>query len=181
MQFSKPASFLRRGFTLIELLIVIGILGILVVAVLLTLNPAEAQKKARDTKRMRDLSTLQSIMDQYVNSGVTLAASSPNSTSGAQNCTVAGWLGIDVCSFASSVPIDPVNSTTARDVSAACGAAAPGSQAPLYRASWDASGNYEVNVVQESTSNCKNTDNANDAGNNDSRAEAGTDTTLLAN
>ncbi len=58
-----------KGFTLIELLIVIGILGILVVAVLLTLNPGEAQKKSRDAKRVKDLQTLQAALQQYVDGG----------------------------------------------------------------------------------------------------------------
>ena len=60
---------MRRGFTLIELLVVVGILAVLVVTILITLNPAEAQKKARDTKRMKDLATLQAIVLQWTQDG----------------------------------------------------------------------------------------------------------------
>ncbi len=48
----------RRGFTLIELLIVIGIVAVLAVTVILTLNPAELLKQARDSNRLADLNTL---------------------------------------------------------------------------------------------------------------------------
>ena len=46
-----------KGFTLLELLIVIGILGVLSVALVFVLNPAESLKKARDSQRMSDLTT----------------------------------------------------------------------------------------------------------------------------
>jgi prepilin-type N-terminal cleavage/methylation domain-containing protein len=48
----------RRGFTLIELLIVIGIVAVLAVVVIITLNPAELLKQARDSNRLSDLDTL---------------------------------------------------------------------------------------------------------------------------
>lgn len=56
-----------RGFTLLELLIVIAIISILFVAVVVTLNPAETLKKARDTQRVTDLSTLKTAISLYVN------------------------------------------------------------------------------------------------------------------
>ncbi len=183
LQKGRLALSLSKGFTLIELLIVIGILGILVTAVLFTLNPAEGQRKARDTKRIRDLSTLQAVLDQYVNSGAAISAttrdSSMNSGSGA--CGVGGWLAIDLCTYANSIPVDPVNLGTNRQTSGACGASGLGAvvqQFPVYRVEIQADGDYEVNVVQESLSNCKNVDNDNDGGNVDSRAEVGTDLTV---
>lgn len=178
LQKGKFALSLSRGFTLIELLIVIGILGILVTAVLLTLNPAEAQKKTRDAKRMKDLASLQSVVDQYVNSGVALTATTRKSddNSASQACGVGGWLGVNLCAYANSIPIDPVNQGT-RATSAACGAAAV-NQTPLYRVEIEADGDYEINVVQESTANCRNVDNANDGGNDNTRAEVGTVLTI---
>src|SRR3989338_2108717 len=47
-----------KGFTLIELLVVIAIIAVLAVAVILTLNPAELLKQARDSTRVSDMSTL---------------------------------------------------------------------------------------------------------------------------
>ncbi|HLD26533.1 MAG TPA: hypothetical protein VJB63_01055, partial [Patescibacteria group bacterium] len=49
---------------------------VLAVTLLLALNPAEAQKRTRDTKRLRDVATLQAIINQYLESGVAIPAAS---------------------------------------------------------------------------------------------------------
>lgn len=48
----------NKGFTLIELLVVIVIIGIIAGAVLVAINPAQLTAKARDAKRMNDVSTV---------------------------------------------------------------------------------------------------------------------------
>jgi len=48
----------RASFTLIELLVVIGIVAVLSVVVLITLNPAELLKQTRDSNRLAELDTL---------------------------------------------------------------------------------------------------------------------------
>ena len=55
----------QKGFTLIELLVVIGIIAVLSVVVLLTLNPAELLRQARDSTRISDLSALNSAINLY--------------------------------------------------------------------------------------------------------------------
>ena len=55
-----------KGFTLIELLIVIGIIAVLAVVVLLTLNPAELLRQARDSNRVSDLASLNSALSYYL-------------------------------------------------------------------------------------------------------------------
>lgn len=55
----------QKGFTLIELLVVIGIIAVLSVVVLLTLNPAELLRQARDSTRISDLSALNSALNLY--------------------------------------------------------------------------------------------------------------------
>ncbi len=101
---------LVKGFTLIELLVVIGIIAILTVALIYSINPAEAQRKARDTQRLRDLSNLQMAIEEWLNdnpgASLNLIVSS---TSGNRNCST-GWLGIDICYYMNVLPLDPRNS-----------------------------------------------------------------------
>jgi prepilin-type N-terminal cleavage/methylation domain-containing protein len=56
----------KKGFTLIELLVVIAIVAILAVVVVLTLNPAELLKQARDSNRISDLNTVKSALSVYL-------------------------------------------------------------------------------------------------------------------
>jgi prepilin-type N-terminal cleavage/methylation domain-containing protein len=172
----------RLGFTLIELLIVIGILGILVVAVLLTLNPAEAQRKARDADRMKDLGTLQAIVDQLVNSGTPIVGcltSGAGCTTisagvGSQPCA-ANFLGMDVCAYAQNVPLDPQNGQSRTFILGASSL----TRAAVYGARVNGS-SYEVAVFQESTANARNVTSDGGSGTNAAyAAEAGSDLTLL--
>lgn len=55
----------KQGFTLIELLIVIGMLAILLTAAVLILNPAELNRKARDSRRISDIDAINKNIDVY--------------------------------------------------------------------------------------------------------------------
>jgi len=55
----------RASFTLIELLVVLAIVAILSVVVIMTLNPSELLKQARDSNRLSDLSTLNTALAAY--------------------------------------------------------------------------------------------------------------------
>lgn len=57
---------LGKGFTLIELLIVIAIIAVLSTVVILTLNPAELMRQARDSNRVSDMSTLRTAISIYL-------------------------------------------------------------------------------------------------------------------
>ncbi|MEK7094356.1 MAG: prepilin-type N-terminal cleavage/methylation domain-containing protein [Patescibacteria group bacterium] len=61
----------QKGFTLIELLIVIAIIAVLSVVVVLTLNPAELLRRARDSTRISDMSSLNSALNNYRTDGGT--------------------------------------------------------------------------------------------------------------
>src|SRR3989338_6538958 len=103
----------KAGFTLIELLIVIGILAIIAVAVLATLNPQEAQRKGRDSQRLKQVSELQAIAEQFVADNPTVGRTSTSTAaSGSNSCANSGWLGTDVCAYANVLPVHPSNKTT---------------------------------------------------------------------
>ncbi len=55
----------RDSFTLIELLIVVAIVAVLAVVVILTLNPAQLLKQARDSNRFSDLDTINKALLIY--------------------------------------------------------------------------------------------------------------------
>jgi type II secretion system protein G len=59
----KSFSSRKKAFTLIELLVVIAIIGLL--ATLSVVSFGEAQKKARDAKRMSDIKQIQTALEMY--------------------------------------------------------------------------------------------------------------------
>lgn len=130
---------INKGFTLIELLVVIGIVAILAVVVILTINPAELLRQARDSNRISDLSTLQSALSLYladvtspfmgtttncyVSAATSAASCAPAFTSGTAIATTSrsiagtGWIPVNFNSIGagsplSNLPIDPVNSSS---------------------------------------------------------------------
>jgi prepilin-type N-terminal cleavage/methylation domain-containing protein len=129
-----------KGFTLIELLVVIAIVAVLAVVVLLTLNPAQLLKQARDSNRVSDLATLKSALALYLAdvSSPTLGTTTncyvhPSSTITAAGCgrftggtatgtasnavDGSGWIPVNFNSISSGapisvVPVDPVNNAS---------------------------------------------------------------------
>ncbi len=61
----KIYIFSSRGFTLIELLIVIAILGLLATVVFVNLNPGGNLIDTRNSRRVTDISTLETAIQQY--------------------------------------------------------------------------------------------------------------------
>src|SRR5437867_2269882 len=52
----------HKGFTLLELLIVIAIIAILSAVTVIVLNPAEMLRKARDSRRISDMSNIRTAI-----------------------------------------------------------------------------------------------------------------------
>ena len=176
-----------RGFTLIELLVVIAIIAILSVVVILTLNPAELLRQARDSNRVSDLSTMNSALGVYyadvsspttsqtgmitncyaggvmptANCGFTLTYTIASTTSRAVNGT--GWLPIPFTGISSGAPIgnlpaDPVNGST-----------------NVYRFVASSTFTYELNADMESTKQTAATGvETTDGGNSATLYEVGT-------
>jgi prepilin-type N-terminal cleavage/methylation domain-containing protein len=66
------------GFTLLELLIVIGILAILSTTVMIVINPADLLARTRDSRRIGDLSTLNSAINLFVSFYSNVSLGDPN-------------------------------------------------------------------------------------------------------
>ncbi len=170
----------RKAFTIIELLVVIGIISILAIALLVTLNPAAGQERTRDTKRMKDATTLQAIIESYLLDGGdpicttvdTPCTSNTVATANSQACD-ANWLTASLCQYAQSIPADPINQVD-RNCATETGTVAdpdPVSDPTcdlLYYFAMVGS-NYEINVRQESVDNVDKL--VNDPGEDDSRFE----------
>lgn len=168
---------LSRAFTLIEVLVVIGILGILATVALVAINPAEAQKKARDTQRLKDIATLQSMVEQFYQDNPGAAAAAlvgPKDSSGGLKVCSGNWLGVDLCPYASVIPTDPSN----RQVSVTDSAGVKSNTNAYYYFRTSAGG-YKICTYLESTSNKAKVASANDGGNNNTNFELGSDTTIV--
>jgi len=70
-EYSQAPYKNNAGFTLLELLIVVTILAVLSVAIIVVINPAETIKKARDTQRISDLSSIKTAIVLYQTSVTT--------------------------------------------------------------------------------------------------------------
>ncbi|OGY96183.1 MAG: hypothetical protein A2122_00145 [Candidatus Liptonbacteria bacterium GWB1_49_6] len=62
----KVKQWMRtRGFSLIELLVAVGVLAVIGVVTVITLNPAELFKESRDTSRFSSLATLRKAITLF--------------------------------------------------------------------------------------------------------------------
>ena len=127
----------NKGFTLIELLVVIVIIGIIAGAVLVAINPAQLTAKARDSKRMNDISTVRdginlALADQeiaLVNTAgpivQTAIAGDPNvalTSCLGTPCLTVGWVKVEVplgktgiSKYLPALPLDPSSTVIGTD------------------------------------------------------------------
>jgi prepilin-type N-terminal cleavage/methylation domain-containing protein len=105
-----------KGFTLIELIVVVAIIAIISIVVVLTLNPFELLRQARDSNRISDMATVSISMALYsqlvggsLGNGTTTYVSLSDTTSTCNNVglpgEVSGWT-YNCASSASNGKID---------------------------------------------------------------------------
>lgn len=61
----QNASARRSGFSLLEMVVVLGIISLLALMVILTLNPIQLVQQSRDARRVSDLATLDAAVTLY--------------------------------------------------------------------------------------------------------------------
>ena len=181
---------MKKGFTLIELLVVIAILALLMSVIIITINPAELLRKARDTKRIADLSAFRTALNMYVAEGSTNLGANCGApatrwylslTGTGAKCgglhdntwcvstprltTSSGWVPVNFGAIStgsplSALPIDPTNSS---------------STGHYYYAYGCGSSTFELNANMESTYYTSGSTNieANDGGNASTTYEIG--------
>lgn len=119
----------QKGFTLIEILLVIGIIAVLATVVIVALNPAKRFADARDSRRLSDIQSILSAVQQYIvdNKGtlpsglvttekqigtaVTGCALTINNCSA--NTSYCLDMSTDLAKYLKSLPYDPQNGSAA--------------------------------------------------------------------
>jgi len=183
----------KKGFTLIELLVVIAIVAVLAVTVILTLNPAQLLRQARDSNRTQDLATMKSAISLYLadvsspvlgtstNCYATASSTQTGATCAATRFAVAGtWITSNALTIAGSgwIPVNFTAISAGSPISAL--PADPVNNATYYYAYRpDATnGTFEMNADMESTkfANGGSADvESTDGGNSATLYEVGTD------
>jgi len=100
----------NSGFTLIELLLVIVVIGALATVGFSILNPAEMNRKARDSRRLSDLGMLRRSIDLSMADNNKLPTTNKifiAVNSSMNPAAFGGGTGIDISKYINSVPQDP--------------------------------------------------------------------------
>jgi len=162
----NPLNTKQKGVTMTELIIVISLIAILATGSVLILKPGEKRAKARDNRRINDLSTLDRAINEFLldygdypdlylvqRDSTTL----PGGGISVDNSS-AGWIDADLSAYTSHLPVDPINDATYRYY--------------YYRDMTS----YELNAVIEYLTD----EAANDGGDDPARYEIGNNLTLLS-
>ena len=112
----------QTGFTLIEILLVIGIIAVLATVVIVALDPAKRFQDARDSRRLSDIQSILSAVQQYIVDNKGALPSGLDTTerqigTNSAGCSIAGNCSVstdtcldmssDLSRYLKSLPFDP--------------------------------------------------------------------------
>lgn len=169
----KTPIILLKGFTLIELLMTMGVIAVLASVMFIIINPTEQARRARDSKRISDLSTIKTAIDLGLADGEELISTAGWVTFGADVDNFAGMTDFKIGKYAPTIPKDPYKGTGLPKIitdGAACSTSGAAS-IPEYLF-WSDGETYIVRSVMESKTNCNLVQ---DDGNPNSTYELGTE------
>ncbi|OGM08996.1 hypothetical protein A2159_01235 [Candidatus Woesebacteria bacterium RBG_13_34_9] len=170
---------LFHGFTLIELLVIMAVISTLATVLFVIVNPAEMTRRARDSRRISDLSTIKRAIDLAIADKKVLPDTSGfinvDATSDVGNF---GGSGFDLHKYLSVIPQDPKNGATGnvQVIGASCTKGSVGSDTISYKF-WSDGDTYILKSYLESLTNCETVQND---GNNNATYELGTEPGLDA-
>jgi len=156
----------QKGVTIPELMVAITIMTVMITSIMIILKPDEKKAKARDNRRISDITLLDRVINEYLLDysdypdlfDVLRDSTSLPGTGISLDNSSAGWIDEDLSEYTSHLPIDPINDSTYR-----------------YFYYHDDSG-YELNAVMEFLTG----EAANDGGNDATRLEMGNNLTLIS-
>lgn len=109
------------GFTIVDVMVFAALLVLLVTSALLVISPTEMQRRARDEKRLADLSKLESAINSYKIDNDRLPDSSdilresnvlPAGNTGPVESVAGGWIDANFTTYVITLPTDPTNDAT---------------------------------------------------------------------
>jgi general secretion pathway protein G len=163
---SKPFKTMKKGLTMIELIAATAVVLVLLAVVVMNVNPVNNQNKAKDVKRISDLTLLDSAINQYRmdnknypdSSGVLRTSTLLPSGNTQLESPSSGWIDQDLSKYLSRMPTDPINDGT-------------------YHYSYIQNGSsYEINARLESLTDQMQ----NDGGNDPNMYEIGNNLSLIS-
>lgn len=119
----KSLDFSKQGgFTLVELIAASTIALLLLTLTIVVYNPVERNKKARDGKRLSDISKIDRAISEFMldkkyypdTEGVLRFSDTLPSGSTSLNKSNKGWIFDNLSSYTSMLPTDPINDATYR-------------------------------------------------------------------
>lgn len=99
----------KKGFTLIELLVVIVIISILSTISILALNPTEITKKARDAKRIADITQLNQSIELALSENEVILGNLGSSASDTRLTNGTGYVKVNVSKNMPTLPVPSKN------------------------------------------------------------------------